>query len=67
MGRINSNLWKWPWRKTDDIMYWYGLLGFLAFDNMVLAMGYAVLLGAASKKGRSRLNEVDREREHLLR
>jgi len=48
-------------------MYWYGLLGFLAFDNMVLAMGYAVLLGAASKKGRSRLNEVDREREHLLR
>ena len=62
----DSRLWKWPWRTTDDIMYWYGLLGFPAFDDMVFAMGQAVLLGAASKKGISRLNEVDREREPLL-
>ena len=52
----NSRLWVWPWRMTDAIMYWYSLLGFPAFDNMVFAMGQAVLLGAASKKGRSSLN-----------
>lgn len=58
--------WSRPADPLDNLMYWYNLVGFPAFDNGVFAMGQCVLFVSAWRRGKGRENAVDREREPLL-
>lgn len=56
----------WPVVALDNLMYWYDLVGFPAFDNGVFAMGQCVLFLAFWRRGKRVGDAVDREREPLL-
>ncbi|KAJ6049541.1 uncharacterized protein N7446_007133 [Penicillium canescens] len=65
-ARLGWGTWSWPVVALDNLMYWYDLVGFPAFDNGVFAMGQGVLFVLAWRRGKGRENAVDREREPLL-
>lgn len=50
---------------TDNLLYWYSLVGFPAFDNGVFAMGQCVLFASAWQTDRGE-DAGEREQESLL-
>jgi hypothetical protein len=65
-ARLGRGTWSWPVVGLDNLMYWYNLVGFPAFDNGVFATGQGVLFASAWRRRKGRENAVDREKEPLL-
>ncbi|KAJ5541197.1 hypothetical protein N7494_006273 [Penicillium frequentans] len=64
-ARLGWGEWSWPVIAIDNLMYWYDLCGFPAFDNGVFAMGQCVLFVSAWRRPKRR-HAVDGEQEPLL-
>lgn len=64
-ARLGRDEWSWPVIVIDNLMYWYNLCGFPAFDDGVFAMGQCVLFTSAWRRAK-RKHAVDREQEPLL-
>jgi hypothetical protein len=65
-ARLEWGTLSWPAVALENLMYWYNLVGFHAFDNGVFAVGQGVLFVLAWRRVKGRENAVDREQEPLL-